>query len=89
MPVPEASMHEDDGIVFRQDDVGFAGEGLVFGAVDGEPVAEAVEHGADHEFGFGVFPLDAAHHLGAFFLGPNVRHGRTLRGVESLSNALF
>ena len=26
MPMPEAAVDEDDGVVFRQDDVGFAGE---------------------------------------------------------------
>jgi hypothetical protein len=26
MPVPEAAVDEDDSLVFRQDDVGFAGE---------------------------------------------------------------
>ncbi len=40
----EATVKEDDGAEFRQDEVGFAGEGLVFRAVDREPVAEAVEH---------------------------------------------
>jgi hypothetical protein len=29
MPVPKAAMDEDDGAVFRQDEVGFAGEGAV------------------------------------------------------------
>lgn len=41
--MPEASVDEDDGVVFRQDDVGFAGKGFVFRTVHGEAVAEAVE----------------------------------------------
>ncbi len=40
--MPEAAVDEDDGAVFRQDEVGFAGEFSVFWAVDCEPVAEAV-----------------------------------------------
>lgn len=30
MPVPEAAVHEDNGFIFRQNDVGSAGQG-VFG----------------------------------------------------------
>ena len=30
--VPEAAMDEDDGVVFRQDEIGTAGEGFVFRA---------------------------------------------------------
>lgn len=38
--VPEATVDEDDGFVFGEDDVGFAGEGF---DVEAEAVAEAVE----------------------------------------------
>lgn len=56
--VPEAAVDEDGGFVFGEDDVGAAGE--VFG-VEAEAVADAVKDGADEEFGFGVFALDAGH----------------------------
>ncbi len=39
MAVPEAAVDEDDGEVSRQDEVGSAGEGSVFRAVDSETVA--------------------------------------------------
>jgi len=38
------AVDEDDGAVFGHDQVGPAGERLVFRAVDGEAVAEMVEH---------------------------------------------
>ena len=44
MPVPEAAVDEDDGAVFRQDEVWLAGELFVFRAVHREPVAEPVKH---------------------------------------------
>lgn len=40
MTVPEAAMDEDDRAVLGQDEVGFAGEGPVFRAADGEAEAE-------------------------------------------------
>jgi hypothetical protein len=67
---------EDDGAVLGEDDVGLAWEGAVFGAVDGEAEAEAVEEGTDGELGLGVARADAGHDLGAFFGGEDVGHGR-------------
>ena len=46
MPVPEAAVDEDNGAVFRQDKIGFAGQGFVLRSVHREAVAEAVEHRA-------------------------------------------
>ena len=74
MPVPEAAVDEDDGAEFRQDEVGFASEGLVFRAVHGESVAEAVEHRAHGEFRLGVASADARHDLGSLLRGEDV-HG--------------
>jgi hypothetical protein len=68
--VPEAAVDEDGGPVFGEDDVGAddaSAQGVVdvFGDgdfdVQSETVAEAVEQGADDEFGVGVFAADAAH----------------------------
>ena len=74
MPVPEAAVDEDDGVGFRQDKVGFSRQGLVFRAVHGEAVAEAVEHRAQGEFRFRVAPADAGHDLGSLLRGEDV-HG--------------
>lgn len=76
MPVPEAAVDENHGAVFREDDVGPAGEGFVFRAVDGEAVAEAVEHRAQGELRLRVSPTDARHDLGALLRGEDVGHGR-------------
>jgi hypothetical protein len=77
MAVPETAVDEDDGAVFRQDEVGSAGEGFVFRAVDGEAVAEAVEHRAQGQLRLGVAAADAGHDLGAFFGGEDVHGGET------------
>ena len=67
MPMPEAAVDEDDGAVFRQHEIGPAGEGFVARTVDREAVAEAVEHRTKSQFGFRVPPADAGHDLRAFF----------------------
>ena len=67
MSVPEATVDEDDGAVFRQDEIGFAGEGFVARSIDREAVAEAVEHRTQSQFGFRVPTADARHDLRAFF----------------------
>ena len=77
--MPEAAVDEDDGAVFRQDDVGPAGERFVLRAVDGEAVAEAVEHGSQGELGFGIPAADAGHDLAAFFRREDVHWGREHR----------
>ena len=66
MPMPEAAVDEDDGAVFRQDEIGFTGEGFVARAVDREAIAEAVEHRTQRQFGFRVPTADARHDLRAF-----------------------
>jgi len=58
---PEAAVDEDDGLVFREDDVRLAGEVFVFRAVDGEAVGEAVQEGAHGELGLRVAAADSAH----------------------------
>ena len=63
MPVPEAAVDEDDGLVFAQDDIGLAGKVL---AMEAEAVAGAVEHGTDEQFGLGILALDRGHIPRAF-----------------------
>ena len=58
MPVPEAAMNKNDGFIFRQDDVRFAGK--VF-HIFSKPVARAVQHGADKNFRFRIFALNLPH----------------------------
>lgn len=57
--VPEAAVNENDCPVFRQDDIGFAGQLPVM-----KPIAEAclVEGAADDHFRFRVFAANAGHH---------------------------
>jgi len=61
--MPEATVDEDDGAVFGENEVGLAREGFVFRAVYGKPVTEAVEHGAQSQLGLGVASPDAGHDL--------------------------
>ncbi len=73
--VPEAAVDEDDGAVFGKDEVGPTGELFVFRAVDGEAVAEAVEHGAEDELGFCIAATDAGHDFGSLLRGEEVHGG--------------
>ena len=63
MPMPEASVDEDDGFVFRQNNVRFAGQG---GHVLAEAVASPVQHRAHHHLRFSVFAFDRTHVCAAF-----------------------
>lgn len=70
--MPEAAVNEDDGFVFGQDNVGTARE---FGVVEAEAVAEAVEEGADEEFGLRILVKNSSHiptpmSLRQFIFGP-------------------
>lgn len=64
MPVPEAAVNENDGFVFGQNNVGFAGK--VFNM---QPVPEALceKKFPDQHFGLGVFALNAAHVVTPYF----------------------
>lgn len=55
-----------------------AGEGAVFRTVDGEAVAEAVEHRAQGQLRLGVAAADAGHDFRALFRGEYV-HGERLK----------
>ena len=57
--VPEATVHENDGTVPRQHDVGRAGQ---VAAVKAEAEAEAVQDAADDQFGLRVPAPNARHH---------------------------
>lgn len=72
--MPEAPVNEDDGAVFWQDEIGLAGELLIFRAVDGEAVPEVVEHRAQGQLRLGVATPDAGHDLRALFRVEDV-HG--------------
>lgn len=72
MTVPETAVHEDDGPVFRQDEVGLARERPVERAVDGEAIAHAVKNRAQGQFRLGVPATDARHDFGAFLRGEDV-----------------
>lgn len=56
--VPEATVDEDDGAVFRQDNIRFPGQGF---DVFAEAVARPVQHRADEHLRPRVFAFDAAH----------------------------
>lgn len=56
--MPEAAVDEDDGFVFGEDDVGFAGK--VFD-MEAEAVAHLVEEGTNEHLGLGAFAFDPGH----------------------------
>lgn len=71
MPVPETAMDEYNRLVFRENQIGFAGK--VF---DMKPVTEAplVQGFADQHFRFGVLATDTGHHPAAGSRIDNIRH---------------
>ena len=72
--MPETAVDEDDGVMFRKNDVRLSGERPVFRAIHGESIAEAVEDLSQGEFRLRVPAPDPGHDLGAFFGGEDVRH---------------
>ena len=74
MAMPEAAVHEHDGLVSWQYCIGFAWELFVARSVDGESIAETVEQAACDAFGFGVSAPYLRHEPRAVPLGESVRH---------------
>ena len=64
MEMPEAGVHEDHGLVLRQNNVRASGQ--IF-PMQAETVAHAVQHRANHLFRRGVLAPDTAHVPGAVF----------------------
>lgn len=62
MPVPKATVDEDDLPPAGEDEIGFAGKVL---AVQPEAVAHAVNEAADQQLDLAVLGADAAHQLAA------------------------
>jgi len=62
MPMPEAAVDEDDGVVFREHDVGAPGEILT---VKTEAEAPGVEHLPDQDFRFRIAAPDTGHYPGS------------------------
>ena len=62
VPMPEAAVHEDDGLVLWKDDV--RGSGKVAG-VKTEAQTRGVQVAADSDFGRGILPAHALHQGGS------------------------
>jgi hypothetical protein len=88
MAVPEASMDKDHGLVFRQDDVGAAGQRPVLRAIHREAVAKPMEHRANGKLRLGVAAANPRHHLRALFGSEDIGHAwrasRKLRSPQTL-----
>ena len=74
VPVPVATVDEDDGPVFRQNDIGTAGELFVQRSVYGEAEAMTMKKRPEQAFGPGVLPRDSGHDPAAFLFIENVCH---------------
>lgn len=74
MPVPEAAMDENDGVVFWQHDVRPTWKGFVFRSIDCEAVAEPMKHRPNGKFRFRVASADAGHDLGTFLRCEDICH---------------
>lgn len=71
MPVPVAAVHEDDGLVFRQDQVWPADDILCVQAIS---KSARMQGAAQSEFGLRVPPFDPRHHPRAGGLVHDVSH---------------
>lgn len=86
MQMPEASVHEDHGAVFRQHNVGFAGKSAVQGAVDREAVSGAMKKGADKALRLGVPAPDTGHVPTALFGCERIGHPDNLASETGWCN---
>lgn len=72
-------MDEDDGFVFRQDDVRFAGQIL---DVQAKPITHPMQQTPDDELRGSIFPADSAHVPGASFGCESVAHAAQLKQLS-------
>lgn len=72
--MPKTAMYENNGFVFRKDNIGFAGE--VF-TMQTESNASRMKCGSKGKFGCSPFCPDSAHHS-AFLLGGRRLHFRCI-----------
>ena len=72
MTMPEAPMHENNGLVFGEHDIRSAWKIPCM-----QPVTEScgMQRTADHHFGSGVLAADPGHHPGAGLLVDDIGHG--------------
>lgn len=70
--MPETAVHKADDIVFREDDVGLAGESLVVQKVSD---AVSMQGAAQDDLGASVLIPNACHHAGSGLLVHYVWHG--------------
>lgn len=73
VPMPEASMDEEDRSVLWQDYIWFPWEA---GDMDSESIARPMEERTDSNLGAGVLALDFGHEATAFSDGQGVCHKR-------------
>jgi hypothetical protein len=69
--MPETSMHEDNSFVFRQDNVGSAGQ---IRAMKSKSQASAVKEFSNGNFRSGIFSFDPPHCVAALFPTDLVGH---------------
>ena len=88
MPMPEASMHEYDGMVAREDDVRFSWQ---LAGMKAKPETLAVECAAHQNFRSGITPAYAGHHPAAGGAVHHINHyanSGNVRGAPSRSSEI-
>lgn len=85
MTMPEAPMHQDRLAAGGEDQIGLAGD---LRDVEAEPIAHAVDEGADAAFGGAPLALDAGHAFTAFGGGESV-HPSAPRILQPILAARF
>ena len=71
VPVPEAPVHENDGLVFRQHKIRLAGYAFRMEAV---AEAQRVQGPPEHQFRLRILSADASHHPGTGLAVDDVGH---------------
>ena len=79
MPVPETTMHKNDGFVFGQYNIGFAGEIFYVQAVTESVCKKKLTH---QHLRFRILAFYAAHIVGAGFRVVDVGHAVKIRKSE-------
>lgn len=72
MPMPKTAINEENGSVFRKNNIGLSRKALL---VKTKPVTPRVEHFSNSQLWLGVLAANARHHSGACFLINYICHG--------------
>lgn len=71
VPVPKAPVHQNDRLMARKDNIGFAGQASY---VETKPVTKTVQPRPNRQLRLGIAPTNARHQRRTLILGKNINH---------------